>query len=167
MWNLLDAFFIPDDYWLSNIWSCVIGNIGCIVCLILQPFASKLSSYFDKGPFLVKLFIEDSFSLFSLIMYLFYWRGMWNTFALILPDLFIGTWSSIPLGFGGCMLLGILSSQVALEASLDGQFDKGQSIEFQIDYFQYLLRNRQRKDIELKTAMIETRNQAATEDTVL
>ena len=88
MWNLLDAFFLPDDYLWSNLWSCVIGNIGCVLCLILQPFASKLSSYFDSGPFMIKLFIEDSFSLFSLTLYLFYWRGMWNTLVIIQPDLF-------------------------------------------------------------------------------
>lgn len=50
----------------------------------------------------------------------------------------VGVWSSIPLGFGGCMLFGVLNSQVALDAGLDGELDNGQSIEFQIDYFQFL-----------------------------
>ena len=172
MWNLLDAFFLPDDYLWSNIWSCVIGNIGCVLCLILQPFASKLSSYFDSGPFMIKLFIEDSFSLFSLTLYLFYWRGMWNTLVIIQPDLLVGVWSSVPLGFGGCMLFGILSSQVSLEASLDGQYDNGKSIEFQIDYFQYLLketnvRREQKGDIELETTIVNPSNQNTVDNTVL
>lgn len=162
MWNLLDAFFLPDDYLWSNIWSCVIGNAGCFAVIIIQSFVSKLSSYFDKGPFLVKLTIEDAFSLLSLILYLFYWKGMWNMLIILIPDLFIGVWSSIPLGFGGCMLLGILNSQVSLDSSLDGQFDNGKSIEFQIDYFQYLLGNHKRrsrgtsKDTELKANIIGT-----------
>ena len=82
-------------------------------------------------------------------------------------------WSvdSVPLGFGGCMLFGILSSQVSLEASLDGQYDKGKSIEFQIDYFQYLLRDRnirreQRGDIELETAIVNSSNQNTVNNTV-
>ena len=62
------------------------------------------------------------------------------------------------------MLFGILSSQVSLEASLDGQYDNGKSIEFQIDYFQYLLketnvRREQKGDIELETTIVNPSNQ--------
>ena len=100
---------------------------------------------------------------------------MWNTLVIIQPDLFIGVWSSVPLGFGGCMLFGILSSQVSLEASLDGQYDNGKSIEFQIDYFQYLLketnvRREQKGDIELETTIVNPvnpSNQNTVDNTVL
>ena len=97
---------------------------------------------------------------------------MWNTLVIIQPDLLIGVWSSVPLGFGGCMLFGILSSQVSLEASLDGQYDNGKSIEFQIDYFQYLLketnvRREQKGDIELETTIVNPSNQNTVDNTVL
>ena len=97
---------------------------------------------------------------------------MWNTLVIIQPDLLVGVWSSVPLGFGGCMLFGILSSQVSLEASLDGQYDNGKSIEFQLDYFQYLLketnvRREQKGDIELETTIVNPSNQNTVDNTVL
>ena len=124
----------------SNGYSFIIGNAGFIIASLVLPFTQNVSSNYDSGPILLKLLVEDTFSICNGVFHWFYWRGLWNLLTEAVPDLLVGGWSSTVLGLSAAILLSVLSSQTNIDMITDGSLKNGKTIEFPNEYFRHTLK---------------------------
>ncbi len=142
VWNLVDALLIPDDWVTSSVVSFGIGNAGFLSASLALPLVQHLSAQLDSKALVIKLFVEDTFSVCNGVLHWFYWRGAWYLLTEIEPDMVVGGWSCAALGLVAGLLFGILYSQTNIECPKDGSLENGESIEFPNEYFRHLLRKK-------------------------
>ena len=137
IWNVLDGVFFPENHFISDVGSLVLGYILLIFLFALQYPASLLSSALDSHHIAFKIIFEDIIMVIATWGVLLLWRGAWDLLHTYFPDELVGGWVCHGIGAVGLFILQGYGNVGTNGIDVDGSYTEGQGI-FQTNFLRII-----------------------------
>ncbi|XP_050443178.1 uncharacterized protein LOC126847142 isoform X2 [Adelges cooleyi] len=144
VWNIMDEYLYPDMQDISAWLSLAIGYGVVLIAFALQP---TVKSIVKKVRGIKRMFIVDTYLLFSFFGAVNVWRGIWTMLDVyFLPDApMTSYWISHIACFAILVALNSSNSILVRGVYMDAEEDGTQCVDFPCYYFRLLVQKRKRK----------------------